>query len=168
MSEPIINAFLSLLALVFGSEPGTNEFYLFAGVTTFSFLVVARFVTVLFKGARGLMGTVVAMALPVLLGAVAYVMIEVYALPQIDVEPAPMYLPWVGFGILLLGTVLVISRRILSLNFGLCVIIFIFASAAAAGAFYGTQMLIDLMDQGGDRIEQRDERLKEEMEGISE
>ncbi len=167
MSEPIIDSFLSLLTLAFGYEPGTQEFYVVLGVTLFVFFLIARLLVGIFGSSAKLLGTLVAMVLPPVLGGLAYAMVEVYALPRIDAGWAPVYLPWAGFGVLVLVSIRMISRRLLSLGSILTLFIFVLSAVAAAGASYGTQVLVDFMDKSSTQMEKREERLKEEVEGIS-
>lgn len=134
------------------------------GATLGVWLVVARLLSGLFGSDKGIVVSAIAVALPLLIAIIAYISVELYALPLIEAEWAPAYLPWVGLGLLALGTAVVASKRLWGLGAGLTVVVLILSGGAACGAYYGAQLIIEVMDNGSSQIEKRDERINLEID----
>ncbi len=164
MPEPIIEALLAFLTMVFAHEVGTSEFYVVFGCTLLGVVVVARLLAGVFKSPKGIFVAVFAVALPFIVGAVGYVSVELYALPQIEADWAAAYLPWSVFGIVVFVAALLLSAKLWGIGKGVSVFILILSGLAGMGAHYGAQLMLGIMDTGTSQIEQREERLNLEIE----
>jgi hypothetical protein len=164
MPEPIIHSFLNFLSKIFLFDAGTSEFYIMLSATLGVYLIVARLLFGLFGSDKGIVFAALGVAAPLLMASIAYVLIEWYALPQIDAAWAPLYLPWTGFWLLALGTALVVSRHAWGIGVGLTLLILLLSAAAAYGAYYGAQLTLDLTDEGSRQMEKREKRIDEQIE----
>ncbi len=167
MPESIVESLLAFLVMIFRYEVGTVEFYIALGCTLAAILVVARLFAGLFGSSKGIFVAVFATLLPLLLGAVGYVAVELYALPEIQAGWATTYLPWSVFGVLVLLVALVLSAKLWGIGAGSAVVTLILAGVAGLGAQYGAQLVIDVIDSGSSQVEKRDERLNREIENAN-
>ncbi|MDP4609658.1 MAG: hypothetical protein NWT02_00540 [Opitutales bacterium] len=163
MSEPILESLLHLLSFVFGYEVGTNEFYVVLGVTLLGALVTARVLLGMFGGKGGFIMISLGVLLPIVFGGLAYAAIEFFAVSDIE-EDWAVYIPWVGFAALVLGTLLVLSRRIFDLSFVLSAFIFLMSAGAGAGALLGAYTVVDFLDKSSSQLEDRGNRIDDEIE----
>ena len=134
MPESIVESLLAFLVMIFRYEVGTVEFYIAVGCTLAAILVVARLFAGLFGSSKGIFVAVFATLLPLLLGAVGYVAVELYALPEIQAGWATTYLPWSVFGVLVLLVALVLSAKLWGIGAGSAVVTLILAGVAHADA----------------------------------
>lgn len=163
MSEPILESLLRLLSSVFGNEVGTNEFYIVLGVTLLGALVSARVLVGMFGGKGGIVITSIGILLPIVFGGLAYAALEVFLVPEITGDWG-VYIPWVGFAGLVLGTVLVLSRRIFDLSFVLSAFIFFMSAGAGVAALVGAYTVVDFLDKSSSQLEDRGNRIDDEIE----
>lgn len=166
MPEPLVNAFLDLLRQLLGAEPGTARFSLLLGVSLAGAVVVARLFLGVLGSPRGIVAAAFGLAVPVALGIFAHVLAEVYAVPLMREGWAARYLPPVAAGCLALAGLEFFSRRFLDLGGLRVLVVFGFAAAGAYGAFEATRYLHDAVLKGESGIEGREERLKEEINGV--
>lgn len=162
MSEPILESLLRFLSFVFGYEVGTNEFYVVLGVTLLGMLVSARVLVGMFGGKGGIVMTSFGILLPYVFGALAYAAIEVFIIPDLS-EDWAVYLPWVGFVGLILGTLLVLTRRIFDRSFVLSTFIFLMSTGVGAGALIGAYTVVDFLDKSSSQLEDRGNRIDDEI-----
>ncbi|MDP4880388.1 MAG: hypothetical protein NWR36_10925, partial [Opitutales bacterium] len=101
--------------------------------------------------------------LPIVFGGLAYAAIEFFAVSDIE-EDWAVYIPWVGFAALVLGTLLVLSRRIFDLSFVLSAFIFLMSAGAGAGALLGAYTVVDFLDKSSSQLEDRGNRIDDEIE----
>lgn len=167
MPEPIIDSLLAFLVMVFRYEVGTIEFYIAAGCALVGLLVVARLLAGLLGSSKGIFTAMAAVILPLLMGAVGYVAVELYALPQIEADWAVTYLPWSVFGVVALLTVLLLSSKLWGIGRGVAVVVLIFAGLAGMAAQYVGQLVIDVVDSGTQQVEKRDDGLRREIENAN-
>ena len=164
MPEPIIESLLAFLVMVFRYEIGTTEFYIAVGATLVGVLVVARLLAGLLGSSKGIFVAAFAVLSPLFLGAMGYVAVELYVLPQIEADWAATYLPWSVFGVLVFLVALILSSKLWGIGKGSAVMTLILAGVAGLGAQYGAQLVIDVIDSGSSQVEKRDERLNREIE----
>lgn len=166
MIDPILDSLVSLLNTVFGHEVGSNPFYTVFGITAFAVLIVARLLVALFGGGKGFIQTSLGILLPIVFGLMAYVLIEIHVVPMIETEWASLYLPWAGFGLLVLGGVILVTRRLFDKGLFTTLFIFLISMIAGAGAWVCSGIISDYVGQSGSEMEQRQERLKDDLEGM--
>lgn len=166
MIDPILDSLVSLLNTVFGHEVGSNPFYTVFGMTVFAVLIVARLLVALFGSGKGIIVTSLGILLPIVFGLMAYVMIEIHVVPSIEAEWAPLYLPWAGFGLLVLGGIVVFTRRLFGKGLFMTLFIFVISMAAGVGAWVCSGIVTDYVGFSGSEIEQRQERLEDDLEGM--
>ena len=164
MPEPIIESLFAFLVMVFGYEVGTVEFYITTGCTLVGVLVVARLLAGVLGSQKGIFVAAFAVLSPLFLGALGYVAVELYALPQIDADWAPTYLPWSVFGVLVLLVAIILSSKLWGIAKVSVLIVLVFAGAAGLAAQYGAQLVIEVIDAGSSQVEKRDEQLDLEIE----
>jgi hypothetical protein len=167
MPESIIESLLAFLVMVFRYEVGTVEFYIAVGCTLVGILVVARLLAGLFGSSKGIFVAAFAMLSPLFLGAMGYVSVELYVLPQIEAGWAASYLPWSVFGVLVLLVTVILSSKLWGIGKGSAVVALIFAGVAGMAAQYGAQLVIDVIDSGSSQVEKRDERMNLEIENAN-
>ncbi|MGJ8653931.1 MAG: hypothetical protein ACSHX8_11700 [Opitutaceae bacterium] len=166
MIAPILDSLVSLLNTVLGHEVGTDPFYIVFGITVFAVFFVARLLVALFGSDKGFIQTSFGMLLPVVFGLTAYVLIEVYAVPMVDESWASLYLPGAGFVLLVVGGIIVFTTRLFDRGFGGALFIFVISAIAGVGAWVCSGIVADYVEQSGSEMEQRQERLKDDIDGI--
>jgi len=166
MPEDLIQALGEWLSRMAGHELGSNSFYVVLGLTLAAWIVVARLLAGLFGSDKGIIISALAVLLPLALGLIGYGLVEVYALPHLEAEWAPAYLPWTAFGLLAGFGVVAISRPAWSVGLPLTAAILLIATGAAAGGYYGSQLVVDLMTHGEKKVEQRNQALDESLDAV--
>jgi len=164
MLEPIIDSLLAFLVMVFRYEVGTIEFYIAVSCTAVGLLVVARLLAGLLGSSKGILAAMLAVALPLLLGTVGYVAVELYALPQIEADWAASYLPWSVFGVVAVLVALFASSKFWDIGRGAAVVVLVVAGLSGMAAQYVGQLVIDVVDTGSQQVEKRDDGLRREIE----
>jgi len=159
MSKAFIDSLISLLTMVYGYEVGSSAFYISVGITLFAFFLVGRLLVAVFGGDSGIIATIVALSIPLLFAALAYVVSDVYLVAAVDAEWATSYLAWSVSGALGLVAVIWLMRRILDLNRSLCVLIYIISLSGAVAAYFAGQAVIDFMEDAGEQVDQREEQI---------
>lgn len=164
MLQPLIDALLRFLSDSVGFAAGSEHFYVVLGVALAAALIVGRLFCGLFGSSRGVVCSALAVGLPLLAAILGYVSVEVYVLPHLTDDWASVYLPWTGFALLGLATALVLSGRFWDLGRGLSLIIMSFAVAAGVAGHYGSHLVIDVLSKGEKNLDERNERIQEELE----
>jgi len=154
VSDSILDLIDSSSPYEFGSEP----FYLLLAVAFFSWVLVARVMMALFKSERGLVSALFALLFPLLLGLSAYGLAETQVVPEVDRAWARTYLPTIAMAVVAIGVILVISKRLLGLNWVTNLIAVSFASTAAIFLSYGTMAMLDTVEQSGEQFQERNAR----------
>lgn len=166
MSKKLIDSVLELISSLTHYELGSTQFYIIFAVSAVAWLVVARVLMGLLKSDRGIVAALLALVIPLFLGLLAYSLVEVQVVPRMEAEWAEQYLP---LGVLLtvvLVVVLLTFKRIILLNGVTGLIIFTFASAAAVGAYFASDVVLETLEKGGEQIKQREERNKKEIDSV--
>jgi len=164
MTTTLTKSFLNLLSKIFVYEVGTVQFYTVCAATFVGWILVARLLAGVCGSKRGIFATTSAIAVPLILGAFTYALVEVYALPSIRTEWASAYLPWIGFGLAILLALRFFARRILEIDTGVILFVFLLSAGAAFGVFYGTRLILELTGKGSSKIEQHEDQLLEGVE----
>ena len=160
MLESITDSLRDFIVTIFRHEIGTTDFYISVGCTLFAIVAVARLLAGLFGRSKSVFVTALAVVLPLLFGAVGYVAVELYLLPQFEAEWATTYLPWAAFGVAGLLVARLLSAKLWGVGKGVAVLMLILSGLAGVGAYYGAQLMIGIFDRGSEQIEKREERLK--------
>jgi len=166
MPEDLIQALAEWLARAVGHELGSHSFDVVLGVTLAAWIVVARLFAGLFGSDKGIIRCATAVLFPLALGMLGHGLVAVYALPHLEVEWAPSYLPWIGFGLPALVGIIAISRPALGLGMALTLSTLLIATGAGIGGYYGSQLFVDLMARGEKKVEERNAALGESMEAV--
>lgn len=145
---------------------GTASFNIMVGICVLTWVLVARIFMAMFSTKRGIIAAFFAFVVPVSLGLLAYGMAELHAVPMVDQDWANPVIPWVAFGLFLTLAVIVIVKRILDLSVGISIFIYIVATAAAVGAYFGAQVTMGVIEFGEEKMEQRDQRVKDEIDEL--
>ncbi|MFQ3225042.1 MAG: hypothetical protein ACI8Z5_001297 [Lentimonas sp.] len=159
MLAPILDALIDFLAMVFPYEVGTSSFYLVLGCAVGGMLLVARLFSGVFSSSKGIVVAAFAVMIPLLLAALGYVAIELYALPEIKADWAEQYLPWATFGIVFVLAGAFISSKLWDFSRVSAVIVLVLAGLAGMCLQYGAQLVMDVVDAGENQLEKRDKIL---------
>ncbi len=166
MPTPVIESVVSLLNEVFPYEIGSPLFNIMLGVPFLAWLVAARVFMAMFGSKRGIFAAFFALALPLGIALLAYGMAELHAVPLLEYDWAPDYIPWAGFGLFVFLSVIVFAKRFFDVSTGVAVFIYLVATAAALGAYWGAQVTIGVIEAGGDQVELRERRVKDEIDSL--
>lgn len=158
MLESITASLHDLIVTLVRHELGTTEFNLSFGCALLAMVAVARVLAGLFGRSQGVLLAALAVVLPLLFGAAAYVAVEVYLLPQFNAAWAATYLPWAAFAVACLLVARFVSAKLWGVGKTVALLVLVLSAVAGAGAYYGAQILLDLMERGTEQIESRDER----------
>lgn len=166
MTILVIDSALRLLEAVFGYEAGDSLFNISVGLCVLAWILVARVFMAMFSTKRGIIAAFFALIVPLMIGLLAYAMAELHMVPRVDAVWAPAVLPWVGFGLFVLASVLVFSKRILDLSAGVTVFVCLVATAAAIGMHFATQITMGVIEYGEEQVEQREQRVNEGLDSL--
>jgi hypothetical protein len=163
---PAIDSAVRLVESIFAHEVGTTGFNIIVGVCVLTWVLVARVFMAMFDSKRGIIAAFFALIVPLALGLIAYGMAELHAVPLAEYKWVSRVIPWTGFGLFLLLAVVVIARRIWALSAGVSLFIYLVASGAAIGAYFGVQVIINVVDFGEEQMQQRDQRVNDELDQL--
>jgi hypothetical protein len=163
MLNPIIDSIVALLTLVVGHDWGTGEFYVVTGITVFAVLLVFRLLAGLFGSKRGIVVTSVAVLFPVSMGLIAYGSAEAYGQPKFEAASFAAQIPWVACGLLVVGSIVMVTKRLLDLNFIISVIIFTLSLAAGVAAFGCSGVIVDFLSKSSNELEKREVEIIEKI-----
>ncbi|HKK19285.1 MAG TPA: hypothetical protein VJ952_11445 [Opitutales bacterium] len=166
MPREIIDSALELISSFIRYELGSAQFYVVLAACVIAWLIVARILMGLLKSDRGFMAALLALALPLFFGLLAYGVVDWQVVARIEGDWAEKYLPPAGFGLVALLVILVLSSRVFVVNGFVAVFIFAFASAAAVGAYFAAEIALETLEKGSEQIEQREERSRETIESV--
>ena len=167
MLEPILDALLAFLEVVFPYEAGTSEFYIVLGCAIGGMLIVARLLAGVFSSSKGIVVTFFAVMIPWLLAALGYVSIELYALPEINADWAEQYLPWATFGIVFVLAGMFVSSKLWDFSKVPAVIALVLAGLAGMCLQYAAQLVMGVVDAGGNQVEKRERVLDESIKNAN-
>jgi hypothetical protein len=91
---------------------------------------------------------------------------KLQVVPLVKQDWADSVIPWVAFGLLVYLVILVFVKRIWDLSAGACIVIYLIATSAAIGAYFGAEVTMGVVDFGEQQIEQRDQRTKEKIDSL--
>jgi hypothetical protein len=160
MLESITDSLSDFLVMLFRHEVGPMEFYVSVGCTLLTMIAVARLLAKLFGRSKGMLVAALAVLLPLLFGAVSYVTVELYLVPLFAVDWVATYVPWAAFAVAGLLVARFLSAKLWGVGKRMAVLLLILSGLAGGAAYYGAQMLLGVVDRGGDPIELREERRK--------
>lgn len=141
-------------------------FYLALAVSVATWIIAARLFMVMCSTNRGFIAATLACAVSLAAGLLGYVVVEQYILPEMKADWAPEVLPLTGMFVSILISILLVTKRFLNMNAFGTLFIYIVATMVAACALFGVRVATGLMDAGSDQVEQRDKRLKEDLDSI--
>ncbi len=154
---------LSLLSTVFGHEVGSHEFNIVCAVSLCVMFLTARILVGLFGSKSGIIRCSLGMALPLVIGCLAYAMVEVNLVPELDAEWASL-LPWMAFGLIAFGAILVLTRRLFGFGFVFSLFLYCMSAAFGFGGFIGSQAVVDVMDRSHEQLEEREDLIHQKIE----
>lgn len=166
MPSRLLESVVSMLEVIFDAELGDPVFNAIVGVCCFTWVLIARVFMTMFPTKRGIFAVVLALALSLGLGLLGYSLTEIQMVPLVQTDWARGLLPWMGFGLSVLLSILLVARRILGVSTGVAVFIYIVATTAAVGAYFGAQVTIGLIEYGEEKVEQREQRVKEDLDSL--
>ncbi|CAA6680000.1 MULTISPECIES: hypothetical protein [unclassified Lentimonas] len=167
MLKPILDALIAFLEVVFPFEAGTAEFYILLGCAIGGMLIVARLLSGVFSSSKGIVITAFAVMIPLLLAALGYVLIELYALPEIQADWAEQFLPWATFGIVFVLAGALVSSKLWDFSKVSAVLALVLAGFAGMSLQYAAQVVMGVVDAGGSQVEKRERVLDESMENTN-
>lgn len=167
MLKPILDSLIAFLEMVFPFEVGTSGFYIVLGSAVGGMLVVARLLSGVFGSSKGIVVAAFAVMIPLLLAALGYVAVELYALPEIKAEWATQYLPWATFGIVFVLAGMFVSSKLWDFSKVPAIIALVLAGLAGMCLQYGAQMILSVIDAGESQVEKRDRVLDESIENAN-
>jgi hypothetical protein len=168
MLPSFVEVIIDLVESVLSYAPGSSIFNLVLGVCVFAWVIAARIFMGLFSSRRGLLAAFLALLVTLSVGLIAYGLIEVYVVPSLELARAGALLPSVGFWLFVFLATQTLGRRILDLSTGVTVFIYLVATAAAIGAYWGAQVTMGLIEYGEGQVEQREQRVNEGIETLLE
>lgn len=166
MQSPVIDPITQFLEQLFAYDIGTPGFNLTVGVCAIVWIGVTRFLMSMFSSQRGIFAAAFACVITFAIGLVAYGMTEAHLVPMVEVEWAADWLPLTGLIIFALLSVAVIAGRIIDVSGALAVFIFIVATAASVGGYFGVQVTMGVIEYGEGQVEQREERVNKDLDEI--
>jgi hypothetical protein len=161
MLESIIDTALVLPKSVF-PEVGSPEFNIVFFSCLATWILVARLFMGLLKSRRGFLSAVMALVVPLSLGLLAYSLSILHLVPMVEQDWVGEFLPSSLFILVSILGASITSKWIQGLDRSSGLVVFLFASAAAVGAFFISETVLETLDSGGDQIRSREER-KESM-----
>lgn len=166
MIDSGIDLVLHFIEVLFGYGIGSTGFNIIVGVCALTWVVVARIFMAMFSSKRGLFAAFLVLVLSFAIGLVAYAMAALYLVPVLEHNWAAEYIPKIFFGVVVVLTLHAIGKRIWELSTGVSLFIYIVATAAAVGAYFGTQVTLGVIEFGEEQVEQRDQRVKDDLEAL--
>lgn len=157
---------LELISFGLHHEVGSTEYCVVLAVSLAAWLVVARVFMGLYQSDRGVVGALLALVFPVVLGLLAYGFVDSQLVPQMKMEWARQYLPLGALAVVAVLIVLLISKRCIQLDGVVTLIIFICASLVAVGAFCGAMITLEAFEKSGEQFKDREERNKQQIESV--
>lgn len=145
-----------MLTSLIGYQWGSTEFYVVAGITLFTVLVLNSLLVGLFGSQRGCVLGSVVILLPVGVGLIACAATELYVVPNLEAGAAAKA-PLFAFGLSVVGTIMMVTKRLLGLNLVISTLIFGVTWVVGAGAFSCSDIVIEFLDQNATRLEQHEE-----------
>ena len=158
MTEQVIESSTKLLELIFQYEFGSDYFYTLMGSTLVILFGITWLLARNFGSKAGLFKTAIAVMLPLLLGVFGYVMMDIFLAPKLETLALKTYMPWVGFGLVSLLTLLVLTKKMLGQGAIVTIMIVTMATFAAGIAYYGADVHIKMADKGSERSKQPNTR----------
>ncbi|WPJ94490.1 hypothetical protein SH580_13725 [Coraliomargarita algicola] len=168
MSKEVFESILRLVEAIFGYSVGEPDFNIVFGVCLFAWVLAARVFMAIFSSKRGIIAAFFAFALPLGIGLLGYAMAERFVVPQVSqVGGWTVYaIPSVICALFVFLSVLVIAKRIWALSAGVSIFIYIVATAAAIGVYFGAQVTLGVIEYGEEQMEQRERRVNSELDSL--
>ncbi len=163
-----MESILRLVEAIFGYTAGEPDFNIVLGVCIFAWVLAARIFMAIFSSKRGIFSAFFAFAIPMLLGLMGYAMAELFIVPLVSkgagwsIYAIPSAI-WVLFIFL---SIVVFAKRIWALPSGVSLFIYIVATAAAIGVYFGAQVTLGVIEYGEGQLEQRDRSVKSDLESF--
>lgn len=60
-------------------------------------------------------------------------------------------------------SMIVLTRKLWELTFGVCLFIFIASAVASIGSYFAVQVTLGVLEYGEEKVEQRDKRVKDDL-----
>ncbi|MDQ8195430.1 hypothetical protein QEH59_13420 [Coraliomargarita sp. SDUM461004] len=167
MVNEVIESILRLIEAVFGYSIGEPDFNIVVGICVFAWVLAARAFMAIFSSKRGILAAFFAFAIPVTIGLVGYAMAELYVVPLMKSYGWRIFaLPSAVFALFVFLSILLLAKRVWALSAGVSLFIYVVATAAAIGAYFGTEVTLGVIEYGENQMEQRDQRVKSEIDAL--
>ena len=151
----------TLLESIFGGEIGSDRFTIMFSVPMFGALIVAWFLSKAFGSKRGLVGSIIALLLPLMIGLAAYTVVAVFVVPELGQPWAGDYLAWAALALFTLLSVMLVSRRIWDIAALAAVVVVVFALSAATMGYFAIDSMMHLSEQADDTATDRQQILED-------
>lgn len=166
MPKELIDSILELISSLVPYELGSTQFYVVLAASVLAWLAVARVMMGLMQTNKGFFEALLALVCPIVVGLLAYGLVDWQVVPQIEAEWVEQYLALGVMAAVALLVVLLLSKRFIVLGAFMTLIIFVLASAAAVGAYFATNVALVTIDKGSEQIKQHDERNQKEIDSV--
>lgn len=166
MIKKLLDSVLELMTSLTHYEFGSERFFVIFALSALLWVVVARGFMGIFDSKCGVASAFLALVLPLSSGLLAYSLAEVQLVPLVGAAWAEKYLPIGIFFLVLLLVAVFACKRLIGLTRLFGFIVFVFASATAALAFYATEFVLETLDEGSEQIKQREERNQKEIDSV--
>ncbi|MGB0408364.1 MAG: hypothetical protein ACPG3X_07170 [Opitutales bacterium] len=166
MPQELIDSVLGFIEAVVAYERGTKEFYIVLAASILSWVLVARLFMGLLRSSRGFISAFMALVVPLFLGLLAYGLTQWQVVPMVEAEWAEAYLPLGALVLVFFLMFIICSKCIFALSGAMSIFIFVLASAAAVGAYFGACVALETLEKGGQQIKQREERTNKAIDSV--
>lgn len=159
--DEVLQVSRAFLESVFGGEIGSERFVIMLSAPLFGAFVVAWFLSKAFGSKKGMVGALIALVLPLVIGVAGYSLASVFVVPEINQAWATDYLGWAVFALVALLTVIVLSRRVWDIGAIAAVIVIVLALSAGSIGYMMIDSMMDLSDQADDTATGRKQILED-------
>ncbi len=166
MEHPVIDSSVQLIEELFSSKVGTPEFSMTVGICALVWVLVTRVLLGMFSSKRGILASGLALVVPLSIGLIAHGMAGLHLVPLVEIDWAAKWLPIAALVLFILLAVLVIAKRILQVSASVAVFIYLVATAAAVGGYFGAQITLGVIQFGEEKVEQREEKVQGEIDSL--
>ena len=159
--DEVLQVSRALLEFVFGGEIGSERFAVMLSIPLFGSLIVAWFLSKAFGSKKGILGAMIALVLPLLVGIAAYSVATVFIVPEIGQAWATDYLGLIILVLFVFLTVVVLSKRVWDIGAFAAVIVIVFALSAGSIGYFAIDSMMDLSKQADDTASGRKQILED-------
>ena len=154
----------ALLESVFGGEIGSERFSVMLSLPLFGALIVAWFLSKAFGSKKGILGALIALVVPLVIGVLAYALVTVFVTPEIGQAWATDYLGIATLGLFIFLSVVILSKRIWDIGAIAAAIVVVFSLSAGSIGYFAIDSMMDLSEQADDTASGRKQILEDASE----